>query len=251
MEPEIQMPEKHFVNRVTPFSKTLALILFIGLPIFTLYFGYQAGIKNATKTTEDIATFTADIQQGMSSSTQPDNVGAHSSTTGELSHYEDVETRVAFDFPIEWGPVSTEDERGDCPVVTAQDPCNSRRYLFSHIDAGPIFLSVATPEYYKNLPARGPYWGDGAGALTSDSVDCANKSDCNIITNKNGVKIVKKKLLYQQEGDDGGQYFNFYYVYAPASPYHGLILSDQRISNRDPAIEKQFEDIVIQSLKLR
>lgn len=43
MEPNIETPQKHFVNRVTPFSKALALILFVTLPLLTLYLGYKIG----------------------------------------------------------------------------------------------------------------------------------------------------------------------------------------------------------------
>lgn len=39
----IENPQKHFFNSVTPFSKTLALILFVTLPVLTLYIGYQKG----------------------------------------------------------------------------------------------------------------------------------------------------------------------------------------------------------------
>lgn len=50
MEPDTQvqtsvLPQKHFINRVTTFSKVLAVILFITLPVVTLYIGYQQGIK--------------------------------------------------------------------------------------------------------------------------------------------------------------------------------------------------------------
>jgi len=43
MEPITETPQKHFVNRVTPFSKALALILFVTLPLLTLYLGYKIG----------------------------------------------------------------------------------------------------------------------------------------------------------------------------------------------------------------
>lgn len=46
MDPIAETPQKHFLNRVTPFSKALALILFVALPLLTLYLGYQAGLKD-------------------------------------------------------------------------------------------------------------------------------------------------------------------------------------------------------------
>lgn len=45
MEPTIETSHKHFVNRVTPLSKALALALFVALPLLTLYVGYQAGTR--------------------------------------------------------------------------------------------------------------------------------------------------------------------------------------------------------------
>ena len=46
MEPTTETPQTHFVNRVTPLSKILALVLFIALPIATLYIGYEKGRSN-------------------------------------------------------------------------------------------------------------------------------------------------------------------------------------------------------------
>lgn len=46
MESIVEAPQKHFLNRVTPFSKILAFILFVTLPIITLYIGYQRGTQN-------------------------------------------------------------------------------------------------------------------------------------------------------------------------------------------------------------
>lgn len=44
MEPTSETQQKHFLNRVTPFSKALALALFIALPLLTLYGGYRVGV---------------------------------------------------------------------------------------------------------------------------------------------------------------------------------------------------------------
>lgn len=44
MEPISEVSQKHFVNRVTPFSKALALFLFVTLPVLTLYVGFRYGI---------------------------------------------------------------------------------------------------------------------------------------------------------------------------------------------------------------
>lgn len=60
MEPnaQIPVPEKHFINRVTPFSKALALILFIALPLITLYFGYHEGKKAGSVSQSETAVVT-------------------------------------------------------------------------------------------------------------------------------------------------------------------------------------------------
>lgn len=42
------MVRKHLLNRITPFSKILALVLFVTLPVATLYIGYQKGVQNST-----------------------------------------------------------------------------------------------------------------------------------------------------------------------------------------------------------
>lgn len=52
MEPDTQVqvpevPKKYFINRATTFSKVLTVILFITLPIVTLYIGYRIGMSSA------------------------------------------------------------------------------------------------------------------------------------------------------------------------------------------------------------
>lgn len=60
MEQDLETPQKHFVNRVTPLSKLLALMLFVALPILTLYLGYREGIQSAksqeTQLISDLST---------------------------------------------------------------------------------------------------------------------------------------------------------------------------------------------------
>lgn len=46
MEPTNEVSQKHFVNRITPLSKTLAVIFFIFIPLITLYAGYKVGTKH-------------------------------------------------------------------------------------------------------------------------------------------------------------------------------------------------------------
>lgn len=43
MEPNTENPQKNFLNRATPFSKVLALVLFVVLPVLTLFAGYKYG----------------------------------------------------------------------------------------------------------------------------------------------------------------------------------------------------------------
>lgn len=58
MEPDTQVqapvaPQKHFINRVTTFSKVLAAIVFVALPIATLYLGYQKGAASLPTSPEN------------------------------------------------------------------------------------------------------------------------------------------------------------------------------------------------------
>lgn len=47
MEPNLEVPQKHFVNRVTTVSKILAAIVFVVLSITALYLGYQKGVADS------------------------------------------------------------------------------------------------------------------------------------------------------------------------------------------------------------
>lgn len=54
MEPIPETPQKHFLNRVTKFSKILSLILFVTLPIVALYIGYKSGAEDTLSSQESI-----------------------------------------------------------------------------------------------------------------------------------------------------------------------------------------------------
>jgi len=61
MEPDTQVPvppQKHFMNRVTTLSKVLAAVVFITLPIVTLWLGYQRGAQEVHSTGEQQETLT-------------------------------------------------------------------------------------------------------------------------------------------------------------------------------------------------
>lgn len=70
METTSDTPQKHFANRVTPLSKALALILFVVLPILTLYVGYQAGIKHNVSDSEAVSEEISSTSNPISTETE-------------------------------------------------------------------------------------------------------------------------------------------------------------------------------------
>lgn len=93
MEPTTETPQKLFVHRVTPFSKGLAVILFVALPILTLYIGYKTGV--ATGTSQELPT--TDLPYGTSQTQQETESQVPPGTklfSGTYSHF-----GVAFAYP--------------------------------------------------------------------------------------------------------------------------------------------------------
>ena len=82
--------EKHFVNRATPLSKGLALVLFIMLPLLTLYIGYQAGIEG------DIVP-----EQVVNEEHTVENQAGY-------KKYVDAKYGISFDIPKDWSLLEQE-----------------------------------------------------------------------------------------------------------------------------------------------
>jgi len=114
MEPDtqVQVPEKPFINRVTLFSKILATIVFIVLPITTLYIGYQKGAAALPTSPENTPPISDTVEKttyiDSFESSIPDMPGAldftilATSSNGEKeylldSHYEGwFESRIVY-----------------------------------------------------------------------------------------------------------------------------------------------------------
>ena len=72
MEPTTETPQTHFVNRVTPLSKILALVLFVALPILTLYLGYKKGTETPSSSE---SVFTGErVNKGMQADSSGTNL---------------------------------------------------------------------------------------------------------------------------------------------------------------------------------
>lgn len=242
MEPNTQVPvpEKHFMNMVTPLSKTLALVLFVALPLVTLYIGYQAGLKTGILSGE------------MSGAVQ---VIPATESKSSIRSYSDPETKISFSYPAQWGEVVVSDERGTCDKNYTTDPCNLKTYGFSAFKncAGcqpTSFMAAETLGHQNNTPARGPGWQDSAGSITASYLTaCTQESSCEVVENDKKVQLAKTVRTGYFSGDDPPlQTATTYKVYVPNNPYYGVLLSD--IFTEDLEIKKLFSDTVVASLSV-
>lgn len=79
MEPDTQVqvpvaPQKHFINRATTFSKILAAVVFITLPLVTLYIGYQQGMKVTSYSQTPSPEFSFETKESLDVPSQTEGV---------------------------------------------------------------------------------------------------------------------------------------------------------------------------------
>jgi hypothetical protein len=170
---------------------------------------------------------------------------------GDTSLLTDKQTNISFSYPTAWGPIEIEEEQGGC-TPTINDPCNLRMYIFSGSKVSGLFLVTETAGHHEDPPGRDGFWGDGAGSITeSFASGCTPKNNCELITNEEGTIIEKGKGLWEFGDDEvSAAKKTVYDTFSEKGPYHGFILTASRFSAPGSAEEKQFEEVVIGSLKL-
>jgi len=165
-----------------------------------------------------------------------------------LRTYQDSELGFAFEYPADWGKVSVGNESGNCPSGYVTDDCNFRTLLLRDVYSAGLFLSAETKGHRDYPIGRGAFWGDHAGAISSDYLSrCETSEKCQVFINDNGVYFA----LYEANPppEEMGYQPERYYIYNPNSQYYGVILSSHRLNS--PLIDnsKLFRETIIDSFR--
>jgi len=227
------------LNRVTPLSKYLALVLFVAMPFIGGWVGYHYAPE---KVVEVEKVITKEVVIGVTSKEDKNFSSVNIKT------FRDETLGLTFDYPSDWGEVTVNDERGSCSQDYALDDCNFRSLLFKDISSQAIFLSAETKGHQDNPIGRGAFWGDMAGSITFNYLSlCEQRNNCSIVKNSNGVAFI----MYEADPppEEMGYQPERYYVHNPDSQYYGLVLSSHRINSQSPENNRMFKEILINSFK--
>lgn len=110
MEPTFEAPQKHFVNRVTPFSKGLALVLFVVFPVVALWVGYAVGANS---------THSSNYQDDSSISTSVNLADDEPEATHGYKTFTSVESGISFLIPEDWNTMSSPSVYFPKPIVSS------------------------------------------------------------------------------------------------------------------------------------
>ena len=160
MEPNIpvQVEQKHFINRVTPFSKTLAVVVFVALPILTLYIGYQKGSKVAHPLE---SASNHQVEKTVESSNSRDGFSGKLNILSVNTATGSVPLEVTFSIGDGWGLGTIWIDFGDGSkeLVSCK---KSKPDTDGCSELGPVTHTYTTPGTYlatyniSNFPEKGP-----------------------------------------------------------------------------------------------
>lgn len=206
MEPEDYNKQEVETNRlvslktVTPFSKYLAIALFILLPFVGGWVGYHFTPEKEVEVERKIYVQreSSDVDNVISDTLTEVN-SAHSqkrdrnryfsayygSSDIDLSLFSDQELGISFHYPEVWGDIATSSDG----VIILSLKGFDRPWTDEGINIP--FLSVSFQQGPSNLP-RGPGWPDFAGLYDENYInDCKANEDCEVLTNEHGLLITK------------------------------------------------------------
>ncbi len=229
--------QENLLNKVTPLSKYLAMALFVILPFIGGWVGYTLAPE---KIVDSVVVREVEVEK-LVELPVPTN-----ETVTNTKTYEDSELGFAFDYPADWGEITTHNESGTCPQGYVADNCN-QRYL---IAKGATFLSAETRGHSDYPIGRGAFWGDNASNISSNYLSkCeSNNKVCTVVTNNNGLSFAFYKGTPDPE-DIGGFSSPRYYIYNPNSQYYGVVLSLHQLNSQTQDNSELFKKTVIDSFR--
>lgn len=150
-----------------------------------------------------------------------------------LKSYENKTLNISFSYPQDWGDVSQKKDGTD-------------HIALSVFESSVVFLAA---DNGGESVARGAYWGDSAELIDSQNYVnnlCDTKGEaqsCEIKTNSSGVQYAKVVEEVFQMG--GGTIGTNYYIYNPNSEFRGIILSTDRLREKDVSdLESKLQNLV-------
>ncbi len=223
------------------------------------------GLPETGSYADDSITSTANSESIVNSDT----------ITSSWKIYRNDELEITFKYPNEWGKIKTEREEvcnltfggndGIRESSQTGDPCTSvsvglekTRYYVNEYGTptGRIsgvyfdtFLYSLTPLYVKYAPGRDGNWTSNVRTVMSDASfndyanKCNNISNCEVFTNKNGVRIIKSF----QSGGGMGTMLGWKYLIKSPNPFFSAIVIGSLGKYEDPK-HKEF-DFLVNSLK--
>lgn len=180
--------------------------------------------------------------------------------SGEKVQYQDDVLHISFEYPKEWGDILISNEKNSLNQNLSYEMGFSK---LGH------FLRANDSKFEHD--GRGTYWGDESNSIISESdldTFCSsqysvyppqeapewfkdNYKECNIITNSNGVKMIRHRssTYCMAEGCLTATKTNQFHFYNPYSNFHGISLSPARIViDHDiinlEALEKSFFEMI-------
>ena len=166
---------------------------------------------------------------------------------GRKAVYHHGALRLAFEYPLEWGPVLVREELGT--DISGRRVIAGLMLSFSDLaeqSGGGLFMHANYSD--ADLASRRlDYWGTDAVRISSlyDLKGwCEGKSDCSYLTNADGIVIAKQKM--NPGGVAGRSSFDVYHLYNPYGGYRGVALSTERLQAKFGAanLQRGFEELV-------
>lgn len=250
-ETETPSAWKNNLCTVTPFSKYLAMTLFIAMPFLGFWGGrlFEQALQITSDGSDELCELRLLQCQSASTITPPKN---EESKEEAFKIFSDPDTGVSFTYPPQWGEVTVNNERGEC-AESLKDPCNMRTYSFEDLAAGGVFLVMETSGHEESPLPRGGFWGDDIGGITASFADdCSQDTSCVLFSNDNDVIFAKRTAEvfdWNMEGDSAPLEV-MYDTYSDKGSYYGVRLSPLGIKDAGDSVVQEFETTVVASLKL-